>query len=312
MRASLEARGLTKRYRSAPDGAAALADATFRYEGAGAVGFLGPNGAGKSTTLKLLVGLLSPTSGTALLNDVDVLEDRKRALWDVGAIIETPEPYPMQTIGEALRMVGRFRGLSEEGIRSNVAALSEELHLPDPHRRVSSLSKGQGQRVVLAAALLGDPCVILLDEPGSGLDPAERVVMRRLLVRLKRDHLILMSSHNMGEVTQICDDLIIIDRGRVLLRDRVDEVVARVRSRQIDVEFAHPLPPERLESLRPAVQEVAALSDRRFRLVFDGSDGTRAQIHDRCSELGQVVSFANTSLLLEEAYLQLVTPASSS
>ena len=177
--ASFEVRDLTKVFGTHRHPAPALEGATFRYEGAGAVGYLGPNGAGKSTTLKLLVGLMTPTRGMALLNDIDILESRKRALWDVGAVIETPEAYPTQTIRESLWMVGRFRGLSRETMASQIQTLSEALRLPPLEVRNRTLSKGQGQRVVLAAALLGDPTVLLLDEPESGLDPEERVVVRR-------------------------------------------------------------------------------------------------------------------------------------
>jgi ABC-2 type transport system ATP-binding protein len=305
---SIEVDDLTKTYGAGRRAARALDGASFRYEGSGAIGYLGPNGAGKSTTLKLLVGLLAPTRGVARLNGVDVVESRKRALWDVGAVIETPEPYPTQTIREALEMVGRFRGLARTSLAEEIRRLSEELHLPDLERRNGSLSKGQGQRVVLAAALLGDPVVLLLDEPGSGLDPAERVVLRNLLVRLKRDHLILLSSHNMAEVSQVCDQLIFIDHGRIVLKDRVDAVAARVRSRQVDVEFAAPVGLDDFGELRASLRELVALSDRRFRLVFDGSPETRRTLLDGCTRIGAVVSFANTSALLEEAYLQLIAP----
>jgi len=306
---SIELRSLTKVYGTNRRTAPALDDASFRYDGTGAIGYLGPNGAGKTTTLKLLVGLLTPTRGSALLNDLNAFASRKRALWDVGAVIETPEPYPTQTVGEALRMVGQFRGLSNESIADQIRTLGDELRLPATGTRNGTLSKGQRQRVVIAAALLGNPSVLLLDEPASGLDPAERVIVRTLLVRLKKDHLILMSSHQMGEVTQICDRLVFLDRGKIVLQDRVEEVVARVRSRQVDVEFARPVDLGRIEALRPSFQEVHPLSDRRFRFVFDGTDASRAEILSGCQAIGPLVSFANTSGLLEEAYLQLMSPA---
>ena len=112
----------------------------------------------------------------------------------------------------------------------------------------------------------------------------------------------------MAEVAQICDQLIFIDRGRILLRDRVDAVVARVRSRQIDVEFELPVTLERFEGMRPVLHEVSALSDRRFRLVFDGTTEARSTLLSGCRALGTVLSFANSSLLLEEAYLDLMAP----
>ncbi len=300
---SFRVSALSKSFRTGPP---AIDDLTFGYEGAGAVGCLGPNGAGKTTLLKLLVGLLRPSRGHAFVNEIDPTVDRKRALWDVGALIETPEPYPTLNVHEALDAVGRSRGLSRENVDREIDRCHELLDLPPLGQRIGWLSKGQRQRVALAATLMGDPSVLLLDEPTSGLDPAERVLVRRLLNRLKRDHLVLMSSHQMLEVTEVCDQLIFLDHGRVLLRDRVDKVAARIRSRQVDVEFERPVAPEAMATLRSVGAEIVAVSERRWRISFDGKDETRVRLLERCQNLGPVVQFASTSLVLEEAYLELI------
>ncbi|MGA8275016.1 MAG: ABC transporter ATP-binding protein [Thermoplasmata archaeon] len=283
-----------------------MSDLSFRYEGAGAVGYLGPNGAGKTTTLKLLVGLLRPSTGHAFLNGIDPMVDRKSALWDVGALIETPEPYPTLNVHEALDTVGRARGLSPDDVDREVDRCHELLDLPPLGQRIGWLSKGQRQRVALASTLMGDPSVLLLDEPTSGLDPAERVVVRRLLNRLKRDHLLLMSSHQMLEVTEVCDQVIFLHQGRILLKDRVDRLAGRIRSRQVDVEFEHPVAPDAMEALRPIATEVTPLSERRWRISFDGADATRVHLLELCQGVGPVLQFAHTSLVLEEAYLELI------
>ncbi|HEY1197460.1 MAG TPA: ABC transporter ATP-binding protein [Thermoplasmata archaeon] len=300
---SFEVSGLSKSFLTGPP---ALTNLSFRYEGTGAVGYLGPNGAGKTTTLKLLVGLLRPSQGHAYLNGIDPMVDRKRAVWDVGALIETPEPYPTLNVHEALDAVGRARGLSRDDVDREVDRCHELLDLPPLAQRIGWLSKGQRQRVALASTLMGDPSVLLLDEPTSGLDPAERVLVRRLLNRLKRDHLVFMSSHQMFEVTEVCDQLIFLHHGRVLLRDRVDQVASRIRSRQVDVEFERPVGPEAMTALRAIATEVTAVSERRWRISFDGSDETRVRLLGLCQGLGPVVQFANTSLVLEEAYLELI------
>jgi ABC-2 type transport system ATP-binding protein len=300
---SFEVSALSKTFGVGPP---ALSDLSFRYEGAGAVGYLGPNGAGKTTTLKLLVGLLRPSKGHAYVNGIDPMVDRKGALWDVGALIETPEPYPTLNVHEALDAVGRARGLSRDNVDREVDRCHELLDLPPLGQRVGWLSKGQRQRVALASTLMGDPSVLLLDEPTSGLDPAERVLVRGLLNRLKRDHLLFMSSHQMLEVTEVCDQLVFLDHGRVLLRDRVDRVAARIRPREVDVEFERPVAPEAMATLRTLAADVSALSDRRWRISFDGSDETRVRLLTLCQALAPVVQFANTSLVLEEAYLELI------
>ncbi|HZY70192.1 MAG TPA: ABC transporter ATP-binding protein [Thermoplasmata archaeon] len=307
MTASLEAVDLTKTY-GFGNPVPALDGASFKYEGHGAVGYLGPNGAGKTTTLKLFVGLLRPTRGRAFVNGADVLVDRKIALWDVGSVIETPEPYPSQRVREALEMIGEFRGIPPADLRSDIDRYHRELDLPALDQKVGKLSKGQRQRVVIAAALLGDPSVLLLDEPTSGLDPAERILIRNLLNELKRDRLVLMSSHLMQEVTEICDRVIFVNRGRIVFNDTVEAVNERFRTKLLEVEFAQPLAPDRLAALQASVGSVTPLSDRRFHIAFDGSDSRRAALLAACQQVGAVVSFSSASLVLEEAYLQLMQP----
>ncbi len=299
----IEVQGLSKNYNRGPP---ALNEATFRYEGSGAIGYLGPNGAGKTTTLKLLTGLLRPTGGRALLNGVDVAHDRKRALSNVGAIIESPEPYPSQTVEEAIEMVSDFRSGPSRSVREEIRALSEKLDLPPLDARCGRLSKGQRQRVSIAASLVRDPQVIILDEPTSGLDPKERILIRNLLNDLKRDHLILMSSHLMQEVTEICDQVIFINRGDILLRDTVQNVATRFRTRAVDVEFATPIVVDRIKALGPLVQDAVVVGERRFRISFDGSDSARAEILKGLVGIGPVLSYQNASLVLEDAYLALM------
>lgn len=286
----------------------ALDGATFRYEGHGAVGYLGPNGAGKTTTLKLLTGLLRPTRGVARLNGIDVHDRPKEALQDVGAVIETPEPYPTLTVAESVQMIGELRGLSRAQTNERIRLFQDRLDLPPLDRRTGRLSKGQRQRVVIAGALLSDPSVLLLDEPTSGLDPAERVAVRNVLVELKKDHLILMSSHLLQEVTEICDQVIFINQGKILAQDSVAGIAARFKVTQLDVEFTAPVPPDRWSKLEGLATRVVPVADRRYRLDFDGTDAARAQLLLRCLEIGPVLSFALSSLTLEDAYLKLVGP----
>ncbi len=291
---TIEISALTKAY---GDGRPALVDATFRYEGSGAIGYLGPNGAGKTTTLKLLTGLLRPTRGSATINGFDVHRERKAALADVGAIIESPEPYPSQTVAQAVEMVSDFRRGRSRSIAKEIADLHDRLELPPLDARTGRLSKGQRQRVVIAASLVRDPRIIILDEPTSGLDPKERILVRNLLNDLKKDHLILMSSHLMQEVTEICDQVIFINQGQILLRDTVDNVANRFRTRAVDVEFATPILLDRIRAIGPMVEDAAVVGERRFRI---------SGILEALVKLGPVLTYQSASLALEDAYLALM------
>ena len=304
---SLEATGLTKRYGDY----SALFDATFRYEGGAAIGYLGPNGAGKTTTLKLFTGLLVPTSGSALINGVEVARNHKEALWRVGSVIETPEPYPALSSRDTLTLIGRIRGLAPEPIRDRIDQYSKELHLPPLDKRSANLSKGQKQRVVLAAAFMTDPEVLLLDEPTSGLDPAERVIIRDFLIRIKHEkRLILMSSHLLQEVTEICDRVIFINEGKILLQESVENIEKRFRSNHFEVEFDRPMNADLLARI-PGVRRVEALTPTRFRLETDGNQDRRSEVLSACQRLATVTAFGNASLTLEEAYLRLISRSES-
>jgi ABC-2 type transport system ATP-binding protein len=305
---SIEVNHLTKWYTR---GDPVLDDVSFREEGFGAIGYLGPNGAGKTTTLKLLLGLLTPSAGWARINDLDPARDRRRALARVGAIVESPEPYPSETIYDALERVGALRGLNASGIDEEIDRCHGELHLPPLDRRCGWLSKGERQRVVLAAACLGDPTVLLLDEPTNGMDPAERIEVRGFLKRLKRDHLILMSSHLIPDVSAICDRLIFLDRGKVRLRASADEVAALVRVKAVDIEFLRPIEPGGLELLQPWVRRTIRLGERKVRLRFDGGEEALAQLLAECGRIGPLLSFAPSVPALEAAYREIITEAAN-
>jgi ABC-2 type transport system ATP-binding protein len=299
----IEVRGLSKRYGR---GLLSLTDANFSYEGNGAIGYLGPNGAGKTTTLKLLTGLLRPTEGWAWIDGIDVHKNPKHALADVGAVIETPEPYPTLTVQEAIELASEFRGGRVAEFAPLVRDLHQKLDLPPFSSRTGKLSKGQRQRVVIAAALVRDPSIIVLDEPTSGLDPKERILIRNLLNELKRDHLILMSSHLMQEVTDICDQVIFINQGKILLRDSVEAVGARFQTRAVEVEFAEPVAPEKMASLGSLAKGVTAMGPHRYHIGFDGSNSARADLLVALMKIGPVLSYSSASLMLEDAYLALV------
>jgi ABC-2 type transport system ATP-binding protein len=206
MNGTIAVRGLTKRY-----GAVTAVDAlTFEVEPGVVTGFLGPNGAGKTTTLRMLLGLVAPTAGEALVDGRHYadLKDPRRA---VGAVLETTGFHPGRTGRDHLRVLAQAAGIP----RSRVDQVLGQVGLADAAgRRVRGYSLGMRQRLGLAAALLGDPRVLILDEPGNGLDPAGLAELRELLRALAADErTVLMSSHVLSEVAQTVDRVIIIAGG---------------------------------------------------------------------------------------------------
>jgi len=222
----IEAQGLTKAYH----GNIALDHLSFKLAGEGLIGYLGPNGAGKTTTLKLFTNMIRPTVGRALVNGIEVSRDHVRALKNLAALIETPEPYPHQTIEEFLYFIAKIRGIGYDEAKQRIQSLSEDLSMESLSKRCGHLSKGHKQRVMLASALLADSEILLLDEPTSGLDPAEAHEVRVLLKNLKKDKLIFMSSHLLYEVTEVCDKVAFLNTGKLLLIDTVENVTKKFGS----------------------------------------------------------------------------------
>lgn len=179
----IEARNLTKSYGQLT----ALSSLNLSFEGPGMIGYLGPNGAGKTTTFKLFTNLVFPTSGEAFINGISVQKESLKAVENVSALIEAPDPYPFQTIGDFLFLVAKVRGVRSEDAKQRITKLKDLLMMEDLERKTKTLSKGDKQRVMIAATLLPDSEILLLDEPTAGLDPAESREIRRIFKDLKKN-----------------------------------------------------------------------------------------------------------------------------
>ncbi len=243
---AIEARGLEKRYgaRLGRRAQQALAGVDLRVERGAAFGFIGPNGAGKTTFVKALLGVVHPTGGAVRLLGGDPQDPRVRAR--VGYLPERLRLSPAWTPVELLESVARMKGLRRT--RAAALALLEEVGVAEAAgRRVGTFSKGMKQRVGLAVALLGDPELLLLDEPTDGLDPPARVQVRQLLARrLAAGATLFLNSHLLSETERICDRLGVLVAGRVVREGRIDELTAATRG--WTVRFAAGAPAEALRA----------------------------------------------------------------
>lgn len=212
----IEVKHLTKRYGSHT----AVSDLSFTVEKGQIYGFLGPNGAGKSTTMNIMTGCLAATSGEVVIGGYDIFQDAAQAKRLIGYLPEQPPLYLDRTPREYLRFVARAKGIAEKNISAEldrVMTVTGTLDVAD--RLMKNLSKGYRQRVGIAQAVLGDPEVIILDEPTVGLDPRQITEIRELIRQLGKEHTVILSSHILSEVQQVCTTILILSKGKLVACD---------------------------------------------------------------------------------------------
>ncbi|HET8578845.1 MAG TPA: ATP-binding cassette domain-containing protein [Methylomirabilota bacterium] len=216
---------LTKRYGPVT----AIEDVTFGVEKGQIVGFLGPNGAGKSTTMKILSCFMPASSGTARVAGFDVFSQSLEVRRRIGYLPENAPLYPDLPVATYLDFVAEIKGIPRSARKARVADVMDRCFVTEMQRRlIGKLSKGYRQRVGIAQALLGDPEVLILDEPTIGLDPKQIAEIRALIRSLAGQHTVILSTHILPEVSMVCDGVIIINRGRIVARGTESELVAQV------------------------------------------------------------------------------------
>jgi ABC-2 type transport system ATP-binding protein len=310
----IEVQHLTKRYGRVT----AVDDVSFRVETGEILGFLGPNGAGKTTTMRILTGYMPATEGRAVVAGFDVFEQPLEAKRRTGYLPETPPLYPDMTVGEYLSFVAKIKGVPAGDRKARIRGVMERTRIDDMAERLcSKLSKGYRQRVGLAQALIHNPDVLILDEPTAGLDPKQIIETRQLIKELAGDHTIILSTHILPEVSQTCERVVIINKGRVVAIDTPDNLTARLRGSetlyvQIDANGL---------DAAPALSRIAGVirvveSDRRDGVVGYEVDSERGR--DIRRDLAQAVVRSGWGLLelrpmrmsLEQIFLSLTTEES--
>ena len=309
----IKVEGLTKRY----DRTVAVDNISFEVEKGQIVGFLGPNGAGKTTTMRVLTCFLPPTSGKASVAGFDVLENPLEVKKRIGYLPETPPVYPEMEVDEYLEFVGSLKGIPSGDIKSRVDTVLKECDIVDVRKKlIGKLSKGYRQRVGLAQAIIHNPDVLILDEPTSGLDPKQIIEIRQLLKSLAGNHTIVLSTHILSEVEQSCEQVIIINQGRLVARDSVANLTNRLRGSEAVAVEVEPGPnaPEvqhRLEQVS-GVSRVVVKEPRNGRLNFEVESlqgrTVRAEIARAVVNAGWDLSeMRSLGMSLEDIFLELTS-----
>lgn len=300
---------LTKRY----SGHTAVEDISFQVPEGTICGLLGPNGAGKSTTMNVLTGYISASEGKVSIAGWDILEQPAKAKACVGYLPEQPPLYLDMTPAEYLDFAAELKGVARKERSQQVAQVMERTGLVEfKHRLIKQLSKGYRQRVGLAAALLGNPKVIILDEPTVGLDPAQVIEIRSLIRELGREHTVILSSHILSEVSALCDHVLIIAKGKLVAQGTPEELARQLEAKnQLRVTaLGQAQPVQQALQCLEGVESIQILEQKGDEVtvelqVAQGLD-LRAAVSENLAKAGcPVLGLVVDTMSLEDVFLQL-------
>ncbi|MDD2901489.1 MAG: ATP-binding cassette domain-containing protein [Syntrophales bacterium] len=303
----IEVQDLTKYYGPT----LAISRLSFEVAQGEIVGFLGPNGAGKTTTLKILSGFLSPSGGTARINGRDCVTESLEVRHSLGYLPETVPLYTDLTVSQFLRFAAQAKGVEAQKGNGELSRVMDACGLGEvQHKLIASLSKGFRQRVGLAQALINNPPVLILDEPTIGLDPSQIVEIRQLIKELAGAHTVILSSHILPEVSQLCQRVIIINRGQIVASDTPENLSRQLgHGSRVRLTVCGP-EGEVVEALQkiPQVREVAGEGENRYLVVAANDLDVRPQLARLVVERGwELLELKAQEFTLEEVFLDLVT-----
>jgi len=300
----IDVEGLTKYYGQN----CAVKDLSFQAKKGEILGFLGPNGAGKTTTIRILTGYMPPTSGKVTIGGYDVIDQSLEVRRIVGYLPESVPLYPDMRVDEYLRYMGKLRQLDH--LDDRVDTVIQKVNLTDRAQSfISKLSKGMRQRVGLAQALIHEPEVLILDEPTIGLDPAQIIEVRRLIEEIGKEKTVLLSTHILSEAQQICDRVLIINRGELVAEDTPENLQRRLTGTQkVTVQLTGD-PTPALEILRSLPDVLRVQIDERKHIIIESSGETDIRpkvVAILTANNLEILEIYSETASLEDIFLQLV------
>ena len=306
----IEVRNLTKKYGDH----FAVQDISFSLEKGKIYGLLGPNGAGKSTTMNIMTGYIAATSGEVIIEGHDIFKEAEEAKKHIGYLPESPPLYMDMTVWEYLFTVADLKGVPRSERKSMITDAMEKVMITNmKDRLIKNLSKGYKQRVGIAQTLIGNPDIIILDEPTVGLDPKQIIEIRTLIKQLGEDHTVLISSHILSEIGAVCDHVVIINKGRLVVSDSTENLEKLFKGQDILCLSAQ----GELEKIQNILREFPALSiadmkeaeeaeTYRFQLKVQDQADYRKQLFFRFAEAGiPLLEISRAGMSLEDIFLEI-------
>jgi len=305
---AIRTESLVKRYGK---GFTALDGVSLLIKKGEVVGYVGPNGAGKTTTIKILTGLLKPSSGHAYVNGIDVTANPRKALQTMGALIEVPGMYDYLTPHEMLTYFGKVYRMGSNEIDRRIKETLQLVRLSEwEHKKIGTFSTGMQRRLTIAKAILHEPDNLVLDEPVLGLDPEGIRDVRGLIRQFRNEGMtVFLSSHLLGEVAEVCNTVVFLNKGKVVSSDSIESISSSLEHGVVDVKFLRPLSGEEIEELR-AIELIRSVDvkDNTAQLGYDGKPESSVQILRRLvSSNLDVVSYHVEGSGLEDYYISVMS-----
>lgn len=304
----IEVQNITKKYNNF----IAVDDISFKIEEGEVVGFLGPNGAGKSTTMSMITGFIEPTSGKIIVNGYDINQKSKQAKRQIGYMPENVPLYPELTVKEFVSYMADLKLVKGKDKKSEIDRVIKLTGLEEVKGKlIRSLSRGYKQRVSLAGALVGNPPILILDEPTVGLDPKQVIEIRNLIKSLGKKHTILISSHILSEISQMCNKIMIINKGKILRIDSTSEIEKQASdSSEIIVTIEDN--ENKFESIKKNISNIDSIeleeendNEKVYNVKYTGEDIRKVLFKECAKEDITIVEMKKKENSLEDAFLKI-------
>lgn len=315
----IELKNVTKKYSSFK----ALDDISFKIEEGEIVGFLGPNGAGKSTTMSIITGYIEPTKGKVIVNGYDISQKAKQAKKQIGYMPENVPLYSELTVKEFISYMADLKLVKRKEKKAEIERVLKQTGLTEVKAKlIRNLSRGYKQRVSLAGALVGNPPILILDEPTVGLDPKQVTEIRNLIKSLKEKHTILISSHILSEINQMCNKIIIINNGKIVKIDKTENIEAETQNSNsntkeliITVEEQNIELSEIAKKIKP-IKSIELINqndnEKNYSILYEGNEEIRKDLLKMCIEKDiNVIEIKKKEISLEDAFLKIIDETAS-